>query len=918
LPLLGLLPARFVPCESVRDEVEGGLQPTDIAIIGLACRFPAAANPRDFWQVLRDAREATGPMENLADFDAGFFNLSPREACAMDPRQRLALELTWELFEDASVLPQAVRGEHAGVYLGAMNDDYAFLTLRDAADTLDHHSFAGTSRAMIANRVSYAFGLRGPSMTVDSGQSSSLAAVHLACEGLRTGATQLAIAGGIQLNLAAEIEMLETESGALSALGHTYAFDERADGYVRGQGGGLVLLKPLPAAVADGNRIHAVILGSALGNAGHSAPGLTVPSASAEAEVMRQALSTAGLDPSQVDYVEAHGTGTQVGDPIEASALGELFAERHQRPVLVGSVATNIGHAGAAAGIAGLLKTVLALENGLIPASLNYETPSAGLESLGLRVNTALTPWPAQGQQPRAGVSSFGMGGTNAHVILQQAPATAEDAAVHGDSVVVPWVLSARSRAALANQAQRLLAWVEADHRLSALDVGWSLASTRSVFEHRAVVVGAARDQLSAALAGADAQVPGQPMRKIAFVFPGHGWQWLGMGQQLYQRFPGFAAAFDLVADALDGSLRSPLRQVIWGTDAELLQSAEFALPAVFAVEVALATLLGEWGVAPDVVLGQSVGEVAAAYVAGMLSLADAAAVVIQGSDEEFSPTLAQVPESQPRIELVSGRVAAESLGANVFVEMGRDGGLTASAALLARGREAESLLAVVGQLFSAGVNVNWRPVFAGLGAQRVDLPTYGFARQRFWLGSTQAGAAGSEPASMAHLADLSAAEQRRKLVELVCVHAAIVLGHPDSRNIDPERAFEELGFGSMTGVELRNRLTTATGLVLSRTLIFDYPTPAALAAHLGYQLSGSPHQASDDENIWALLRNIPIHELRRTGLLDKLLLLAGQSAEVAPDRTVSDDVIDSLSPEALIEMALNPDSNADDENDIH
>ncbi|MCV7195318.1 type I polyketide synthase [Mycobacterium angelicum] len=883
------------------------MQPTDIAIIGLACRFPGAANPRDFWQLLRDGREATGSIDNLADFDAGFFNLSPREACAMDPRQRLALELTWELFEDAFVVPQDVRGRQVAVYLGAMNDDYAFLTLRDAADTLDHHSFAGSNRAMIANRVSYAFGLRGVSMVVDSAQSSSLAAVHLACESLRAGAAELAIAGGIQLNLAPEIDMLESESGALSVLGHTYAFDERADGYVRGEGGGVVLLKPLPAAVADGNRIHAVILGSALGNAGHSAPGLTVPSAAAEAEIIRQALSSAGVDHNQIDYVEAHGTGTQVGDPIEAAALGEIFAERSQRPAAVGSVATNIGNAGAAAGIAGLLKAVLALENGLIPASLNYVSPSTDVESFGLRVNAALTPWP-EAQPRRAGVSSFGMGGTNAHVILQQAPGTAKSAVAEYDSVAVPWVLSARSSAALVNQAQRLLAWIEADHRLSALDVGWTLASTRSAFEHRAVVVGATRAQLSAGLAelaGADhaPDQPSQPSRKIAFVFAGHGWQWPGVGHQLYQRFPAFAAAFDEVADALDAQLRVPLRQVIWGTDAELLQSAEFTRPAVFAVEVALATLLREWGVTPEVVLGQSVGEVAAAYIAGVLSLPEAATVLTQGKDE-FLPTPAQLPESEPRIELVSDKATAESLGANVFVEVGPDAGLTA-----------ESLLSALGRLFTAGVNVNWPQAFAGMGAHRVDLPTYGFARQRYWLGGTRADQADSASATLATLADLPAAEQRRKLVELVCGHAAIVLGHPDSRNIDPERAFEELGFGSMTGVELRNRLTTATGLVLSRTLIFDYPTPAALAAHLGYQLSGSPPPASDDENMWAMLRNIPIQELRRTGLLDKLLLLAGQSGGVAPDPTVSDDVIDSLSPEALIEMALNPDPNADDEN---
>jgi acyl transferase domain-containing protein len=257
------------------------LQPTDIAIIGLACRFPAAANPREFWHLVRDGREVTQSLDKVADFDAGFFNLSPREASAMDPRQRLALELAWELFEDAFIVPELMRGEPISVYLGAMNDDYALLMLRDPAESVDHHAFAGISRGMIANRVSYAFGLHGSSMTVDCGQSSSLVAVHLAGESLRTGAAPMAIAGGIQLNLATETAMLETEFGALSPTGRTYAFDERADGYVRGEGGALVLLKPLAAALADGNRIHAVISGSAVGNAGHDGAGLAVPSVTA-------------------------------------------------------------------------------------------------------------------------------------------------------------------------------------------------------------------------------------------------------------------------------------------------------------------------------------------------------------------------------------------------------------------------------------------------------------------------------------------------------------------------------------------------------------------------------------------------------------------------------------------------------------
>ncbi|WP_204815121.1 type I polyketide synthase [Mycobacterium riyadhense] len=1012
------------------------MQPTDIAIIGLACRFPAAANPREFWRLLQDGREATESIGDVTAFDADFFNLSPREACAMDPRQRLALELTWELFEDAFVVPETVRGQQVAVYLGAMNDDYAFLTLRDAADAVDHHSFAGTSRAMIANRISYAFGLRGSSMTVDCGQSSSLAAVHLACESLRNGASPLAVAGGIHLNLARETAMLETEFGALSTAGHTYAFDERADGYVRSEGGGLVLLKPLRAALDDGNRIRAVIVGSAVGNAGHSSAGLAVPSVSGEADVIRRALSSAGLDCTQLDYVEAHGTGTEVGDPIEARALGEIFAERRHCPVSVGSVKTNIGHAGAAAGIAGLLKTVLAVETAVVPPSLNYVSSHVDLESLGLRVNTTLTPWPAKGRPRRAGVSSFGMGGTNAHLIVQQAPTTAENAAAQHGPTTVPWALSARSRQALGNQARRLLAWLGADERLGAIDVGWSLASTRSVFEHRAVVVGAERGQLMDGLVGlaageqVAAVVVGQVRSpgRTAFVFPGQGSQWLGMGQPLYQRFPVFARAFDEVAAALDAQLRLPLRRVLWGADPGLVESTEFAQPALFAVEVALATLLGNWGVVPDVVLGHSVGELAAAHLAGVMSLDDAAkvvaargrlmaalpaggvmvavgaseqevapllhagvslaavnapdSVVISGElaavdavverltsqgrrvhrlavshafhsalmepmVEEFSRVLAQVSVSQPRIELVSnvtGQLAgpgygspgywiehvrkpvrfadsvayAESRGARVFVEVGPAAGLTASVALLVRDRpEVDSLFGAVGELFTAGVEMDWRPAFDGLGAQPVELPTYGFARQRFWLDATggpPAGRAAAESDALVRLRALPPAERRRQLVELICTHAAIVLGHSNGHDIDPERAFEYLGFESMTGVELRNRLATATGLVLPRTLIFDYPTPTALANHLVEQLSTSYHPGSGEENVWSVLRNIPIQELRRTGLLDKLLLLAGQSQESVSQPPVSDDVIDTLSPEALIAMALNPEP----KNDIH
>ncbi|OCB26303.1 polyketide synthase [Mycobacterium malmoense] len=1007
---------------------------TGVAVIGLACRFPGAAGPGDFWELIRDGREATELPWDPAEFDADFFNLSPREACAMDPRQRLALELAWEAFEDAFVVPESARGTAVSVYVGAMGDDYAVLTLRDIADHLDHHSFAGVSRGMIANRISYAFGLRGPSVTVDSGQSSSLLAVHLACESLRSGESELAIAGGVHLNLADETAMLEREFGALSPSGRTYAFDRRADGYVRGEGGGLVLLKPLPAALRDGDRIHAVIRGSAAGHAGHSAAGQTAPSVSGEADVIRRALTAAGLGAGDVDYVEAHGTGTKAGDAVEARALGEVFGAREQ-PVDVGSVKTNIGHAGAAAGIAGLLKAVLAVRHSVLPPSLNYADGES--DHAGLRVTTAALPWPVAGRPRRAGVSSFGMGGTNAHVVVEQAPPQPDTPADARDEPVA-WVLSGRSGRALANQAERLAERV-AGAEPTAADVAWSLATTRSAFEHRAVLVGRDRGALTRGLAGLAAGKPAPgvvvgragPAGQTGFVFPGQGSQWPGMGRQLHRHFPAFADAFEEAAAAMDAHLRTPLREVMWGTDAESLRRTEFAQPALFVLEVALAALWRSWGVTPDVVLGHSVGEIAAAHVAGVLSLPDASRVVaargelmgrlpaggtmvavsageaevapmltdgvgiaaVNGPDavvlsgeraavaaladrlagagrrthrlavshafhsalmepmlDEFAHRVADIEPRPPRICLISnvsgdpagpgygsadywvehvrrpvrflaGVRAAEAIGVTAFVEVGPGAALSAAVdqsltterpisvvTLPKADPEAESVLTAAGRLFAAGLGIGWPAALAGSGGRRVDLPTYGFDRQRFWLGGGRDGLpakTGRVPDLAEQLHGLPPAEQRRRLVELVCEHAAAVAGHVDGRAVDRDRAFADLGFDSLTGVELRNRLTAATGLALSRTLIFDYPTPAALADRLRQQLFRGDDE-SDEDQLWSALRRIPLAELRRTGLLDKLLLLAGEPESIANQPVTGDDPIDSLSADALIAMALN------------
>ncbi|OBA60950.1 polyketide synthase [Mycobacterium sp. 1100029.7] len=1011
------------------------MPPTDVAIVGLACRLPGAATPRDFWNLLRDGREATELPGNGAEFDADFFNLSPREARAMDPRQRLALELAWELFENAFLIPETLRGEQVSIYLGAMTDDYAVLTLRDGADHLDHHSFGGVSRAMIANRISYALGLQGASMVVDSGQSSSLVAVHLACESLRAGESTLAIAGGIHLNLADETAALEQEFGAMSTSGRTYAFDTRADGYVRAEGAAMVLLKPLSAALADGDRIRAVIKGSAVGNAGHSSAGQTVPSISGQATVIRRALTSAGLGSDDIDYVEAHGTGTQVGDPVEAQALAEIFAGRRAHPVRLGSVKTNIGHTGGAAGVAGLLKTVLAIDHGVIPPSLNYDAGTHGndLKGYGLQVNTAAGGWPTPDRPRRAGVSSFGMGGTNAHVILEQAPAQPVATTTAPPDAHVAWVVSARSEHALRNQAARLAAHIATDNDSTVTDIAWSLATTRSAFEHRSVLVGD-RDALTRDLTLLAAGDPGvatnrsRPTGPTVFVFPGQGSQWPGMGRELYGRFPVFADAFDEAVAALSHRLSADLRDVMWGADSELVSNTEFAQPALFVIGVALTALLRAWGVEPDVVMGHSVGEITAAHVAGVLTLDDAArlvaargrlmaalpaggvmvavaagaddvapllsdgvaiaavnadnSVVLSGAQApvgiladrfaqqgkrvhrlavshafhselvepmmaEFGRLIADIKPNEPRIKLVSnvtGQLAgvdyaatqywvdhvrqpvrfldgvrlAESLGAAVFVEVGPAAGLTAAveqslstergtavATLRKDEPEIDAMLSAAGRLYCQGIQVNWGDTLEGLGARRVELPSYGFVRQRFWLGDGgEVPAPVSKTAGLVELlCTLSAEEQHRRLVTMVCTHAATVLGHSNSQDIEVDRPFQDIGFESLTGVELRNRLQAATGLALSRTLIFDFPTPLALADQLRRQLLHEDREDSDAEKTWALLRRIPLRELRRTGLLDKLLVLAGEP-ESRP-AAHSDDLIDSLSADALIAMAL-------------
>ncbi|QSY50341.1 type I polyketide synthase [Streptomyces griseocarneus] len=624
-----------------------------VAVVGLACRLPGAADPQALWQLLRNGLDATGEvpedrwtsadasevrrgafLDRVDEFDPGFFAISPREAAAMDPQQRLMLELAWEALEDARVVPAALDGTQTGVFLGAIYDDYARLQQHGGPGTIDRNSMTALHRSIIANRISYFLHAHGPSMVVDAGQSSSLVAVHLACESLRRGESTLALAGGVNLNIAAESTLAAARFGGLSPDGRCYTFDARANGFVRGEGGVLIALKPLSRALADGDRIHCVIEGSAVNNDGGGAS-LTAPSEQAQRAVLRAAYDNAGIDPAEVGYVELHGSGTPVGDPIEAAALGAVLgtARRTRNPLPVGSVKTNIGHLEAAGGAAGLLKAVLALKHGQVPPSLNFENPHPRipLDALNLSVQRDLAEFPPSAADGRriAGVSSFGMGGTNCHVVLAEAPQDAPgensvQRAADGDALV-PVVLSARSGEALRAQAGRLREHLEVRPEVGPVDVAYSLALGRSLFERRAVVVGRGREGL---LDGLGALASGEPSGwvveggvregKTVFVFPGQGSQWVGMARGLLESSPVFAAEVQACARELavhvDWSLLAVLRGEV---GAASLERVDVVQPALFAVMVSLAAVWRSVGVVPDAVIGHSQGEIAAAYVAG-------------------------------------------------------------------------------------------------------------------------------------------------------------------------------------------------------------------------------------------------------------------------------------------------------------
>lgn len=996
-----------------------------VAVIGVGCRFPGDIDgPERLWDFLTEKKcaitaypdrgftnagtfaESGGFLKDVAGFDNRFFDIPPDEALRMDPQQRLLLEVSWEALEHAGIIPESLRLSRTGVFVGVSSTDYVRLVSASAQQKSTIWDNTGGSSSIIANRISYFLDIQGPSIVIDTACSSSLVAVHLACRSLSTWDCDIALVGGTNVLISPEPWGGFREAGILSQTGCCHAFDKSADGMVRGEGCGVIVLQRLSDARLEGRRILAILTGSAVNQDGKS-NGIMAPNPSAQIGVLENACKSARVDPLEIGYVEAHGTGTSLGDRIEAHALGMVFGRKRpgSGPLMIGSIKPNIGHLEGAAGIAGLIKAVLMVERGSLLPSGGFTEPNPAIPftELGLRVVDELQEWPVVAGRPRrAGVSSFGFGGTNAHVIVEEAGSVGADtvsgrADVGGSGGgVVAWVISGKTASALAAQAGRLGRYVRARPALDVVDVGYSLVSTRSVFDHRAVVVGQTRDELLAGLAGVVAGRPeagvvcgvGKPAGKTAFVFAGQGSQWLGMGSELYAAYPVFAEALDAVVDELDRHLRYPLRDVIWGHDQDLLNTTEFAQPALFAVEVALYRLLMSWGVRPGLVLGHSVGELAAAHVAGALCLPDAAmlvaargrlmqalpaggamfavqaredevapmlghdvsiaavngpaSVVISGAHDavsaiadrlrgqgrrvhrlavshafhsalmepmiaEFTAVAAELSVGLPTIPVISnvtGQLVADDFasadywarhiravvrfgdsvrsahcaGASRFIEVGPGGGLTSlieasladaqivSVPTLRKDRpEPVSVMTAAAQGFVSGMGLDWASVFSGYRPKRVELPTYAFQHQKFWLAPapsvsdpTAAGQIGASDGGAellassgfaARLAGRSVDEQLAAAIEVVCEHAAAVLGRDGAAGLDAGQAFADSGFNSLSAVELRNRLTAVTAVTLPATAIFDHPTPTELAQYLITQIDGHGSSAAAAAN---------------------------------------------------------------------
>ncbi|WP_156688864.1 type I polyketide synthase [Mycobacterium sp. Marseille-P9652] len=876
-----------------------------VAVVGMGCRYPGGVrSPEDLWDMVAEGRDVVsnfpadrgwdlaglfdpdpdavgksyarcgGFVADAPDFDAAFFGIAPSEALAMDPQQRLLLEVSWEALERAGIDPLGLRGSSTAVFAGIFHGSYGGQG-RVPGD-LERYGLRGSTLSVASGRVAYTLGLEGPAVSVDTACSSSLVAMHLASQSLRSGECDLALAGGVTVMATPAMFVEFSRQRALSADGRCKAYAGAADGTGFSEGAGVLVLERLADARRLGHPVLAVLRGSAVNQDGAS-NGLATPNGPSQQRVIRAALANARLTAAEVDLVEGHGTGTTLGDPIEAQALLATYGQDRpaDSPLWLGSIKSNMGHTSAAAGAAGVIKMVQAMRHAVMPKTLHVDQPtphvdwSAGAVSL----LTSARPWQAEGRPRRAAVSSFGISGTNAHVIVEEPPSGPADTAAPGDDVPVPWVLSARSADALARQAARLRDHVAAQPDVRAVDVGWSLVSTRSRFEHRAVVVGDERDGVLAGLAAMAAGEPAagvvsgraRPAGKTVFVFPGQGSQWAGMGAELLDASTVFADHMNrcdkALTDHVQWSLIDVIRQV---PGAPGLDRVDVVQPALWAVMVSLAEMWRSVGVVPDAVIGHSQGEIAAAYVAGALSLEDAArivalrsrlllelsgaggmvslacgpaqaeglvapwgdrlniaavngvsSVVVSGAvdalaelvrrceadgvrarviDVDYASHSAQVDVIRESLAEAINGVAPQSssvafystvtgdvmdtagltadywyrsirqtvqferavrsacaAGHRVFVECSphpilnagieevwADGGSGGEVTVIpSLGRDDGGLQRFwlsAGQAFVAGVGVDWRAALAGAGGRRVDLPTYPFARQRFWL----------------------------------------------------------------------------------------------------------------------------------------------------------------------------------------